>query len=237
MQGGGHGGSAAATQLRVGVATPAAELEGILTCSSATGRNWGKAEINAALSHLATEERVSTSTQNQALAALLCLYRHVLGSDVGSLEGVIRARRKQRLPVVLTVETVRAVLKHLEGTEALVAQLLYGAGLRLMEALRLRIQDVDLEQRGVCTKPISLRGGAQWSCPMPWKGHTRMPQGNGPGNGCFHSADAGGIHAGASKGDTIWTQPCAACRTRGGAGGEDQQTGHLPHLPPFLRHA
>jgi site-specific recombinase XerD len=102
-------------------------------------RQMGEAEINAFLSHLATEERVSASTQNQALAALLFLYRTVLGGDVGNLEGVIRARKRQRLPVVLTVGEVRAVLHHLDGAEALVAQLLYGGGLRLMEALRLRI--------------------------------------------------------------------------------------------------
>jgi integron integrase len=90
---------------------------------------------------------VSASTQNQALAALLFLYRTVLGGNVGNLEGVIRARRRPRFPVVLTVDEVRAVLGHLGGAEALVAQLLYGSGLRLMEALRLRVKDVDLEQR------------------------------------------------------------------------------------------
>ncbi|MFN9660157.1 MAG: integron integrase [Cyanobacteriota bacterium] len=110
-------------------------------------RQMGEGEITAFLSHLATEEGVSASTQNQALAALLFLYRTVLGGDVGNLEGVIRARKRQRLPVVLTVGEVRAVLHHLDGAEALVAQLLYGGGLRLMEALRLRINDVDLEQR------------------------------------------------------------------------------------------
>jgi integron integrase len=115
-------------------------------------RQMGEAEINAFLSHLATEERVSASTQNQALAALLFLYRTVLGGDVGNLEGVIRARKRQRLPVVLTVGEVRAVLHHLDGAEALVAQLLYGAGLRLMEALRLRIKDVDLEQRCITVR-------------------------------------------------------------------------------------
>ena len=112
----------------------------------------GEAEINAFLSHLATGERVSATTQNQALAALLFLYRTVLGGDVGNLEGVIRARRRQRLPVVFTVGEVRAVLGHLDGTEALVAQLLYGSGLRLMEALRLRIKDVDLEQRCITVR-------------------------------------------------------------------------------------
>ena len=107
----------------------------------------GEVEINAFLSHLAPEERVSASTQNLALAALLFLYRTVLGGDVGNLEGVIRARRRPRLPVVLTVSEGRAVLGHLGGAEALVAQLLYGSGLRLMKELRLRIKDVDLEQR------------------------------------------------------------------------------------------
>jgi integron integrase len=115
-------------------------------------RTMGEAEINAFLSHLATEERVSASTQNQALAALLFLYRTLLGGDVGNLEGVIRARRRQRLPVVLTVGEVRAVLDHLGGAEALVAQLLYGSGLRLLEALRLRIKDVDLEQRCITVR-------------------------------------------------------------------------------------
>ena len=115
-------------------------------------REMGEVEINAFLSHLATEERVSASTQNQALAALLFLYRTVLGGDVGNLEGVIRARRRPRLPVVLTVREVRAVLGHLGGAEALVAQLLYGSGLRLMEALRLRIKDVDLEQRCITVR-------------------------------------------------------------------------------------
>jgi len=115
-------------------------------------REMGEVEINAFLSHLATEERVSASTQNQALAALLFLYRTVLGGDVGNLEGVIRARRQPRLPVVLTVSEVRAVLGHLGGAEALVAQLLYGSGLRLTEALQLRIKDVDLEQRCITVR-------------------------------------------------------------------------------------
>jgi site-specific recombinase XerD len=108
--------------------------------------------INAFLSHLATEEGVSASTQNQALAALLFLYRTVLGGDVGNLEGVIRARKRQRLPVVLSVGEVRAVLRHLDGAVALGAHLLYGGGLRLMEALRLRIKDGDLEQHCITVR-------------------------------------------------------------------------------------
>ena len=99
-----------------------------------------------------TEERVSASTQNQALAALLFLYCTVLGGDGGNLEGVIRARRRPRLPVMLTVDEVRAALGHLGGAEALVAQLLYDSGLRLMEALGLRIKDVDREQRCITVR-------------------------------------------------------------------------------------
>ncbi|WP_233133898.1 integron integrase [Synechococcus sp. BO 8801] len=101
---------------------------------------------------LATVGQVSASTQNQALSALLFLYRHVLGGDVGNLEGVVRARQPKRLPVVFTVAEVRAVLQQLKGTEHLVAQMLYGCGLRLMEALRLRVQDVDLEARQVTVR-------------------------------------------------------------------------------------
>ena len=106
-------------------------------------REMGSAEINAFLSHLAVSEQVSASTQNQALAALLFLYRQVLETDPGDLGAVVRARRPKRLPVVLSVVEVRAVLQQLEGPPSLVCGLLYGSGLRLMEALRLRVQDLD----------------------------------------------------------------------------------------------
>ena len=100
-------------------------------------------EINAFLTHLAVKGKVSASTQNQALSALLFLYRHVLGREVGNLGTVIRARKPKRLPVVMTRDEVRKVLCHLTGDKWLMASLLYGAGLRLMECLRLRIQDID----------------------------------------------------------------------------------------------
>jgi site-specific recombinase XerD len=131
-------------------------------------REIGEAQINAFLSHLAREEGVSASTQNQALAALLFLYRRVLGSDVGNLEGVIRDRRRQRLTVLLTVVEVRAVLRHLDGGEALVAQLLYGGGLRLMEALRLRIKDVDLEQRCITVRSEKADKDTRTVLPPTW---------------------------------------------------------------------
>jgi integron integrase len=109
-------------------------------------REMGSAEVNAFLTHLAVEAQVSASTQNQALSALLFLYRKLLERDL-DLEGVVRARKPQRLPVVLTEEEVRLVLQRLEGSEALVAGLLYGSGLRLMEALRLRVHDLDFNRQ------------------------------------------------------------------------------------------
>jgi integron integrase len=103
----------------------------------------GAVEVEAFLSTLATDRRVAASTQNQALAALLFLYRHVLDADLPWLDGIVRARRPARLPVVLTRDEVRAVLARLRGTPRLVALLLYGSGLRLLEGCRLRVKDVD----------------------------------------------------------------------------------------------
>ncbi len=100
-------------------------------------------EINRFLTHLAVTEKVSASTQNQALAAVLFLYRHVIGRDLGDLGEVIRARKPERLPVVMTREEVKAVLANLTGAKWLMASIMYGAGLRLMECLRLRVQDLD----------------------------------------------------------------------------------------------
>jgi site-specific recombinase XerD len=115
----------------------------------------GSAEVNAFLSHLAVDQKVSASTQNQALAALLFLYRELLEQDL-ELEGVVRARTRKRLPVVLTPEEVRAVLVRLDGVEALVAGLLYGSGLRLMEALWLRVHDLDLSRRELTVRDQGL---------------------------------------------------------------------------------
>jgi site-specific recombinase XerD len=98
----------------------------------------GEPEINAFLTHLAVAEGVSASTQNQALAALLFLYRHVLARDLGNLDGVVRARRSVNVPVVMTQTEVGLVLGQLLGDKWLIASLLYGSGLRLMECLRLR---------------------------------------------------------------------------------------------------
>ena len=112
-------------------------------------RDLGVAEVNAFLTHLAVEGHVSASTQNQALSALLFLYGNVLQRPLGMLEGVVRANRPKRLPVVLTPEEVGLVLAGLEGVPLIVALLLYGGGMRLMEALRLRVKDIDFERNEV----------------------------------------------------------------------------------------
>jgi integron integrase len=109
-------------------------------------RDMGSSNVEAFLTHLAVNEHVSASTQNQALQALLFLYRQVLEIDLPWLQNVTRARRPKRLPVVLTVAEVRSVLAQLDGTAWLFANLLYGSGLRLMEALRLRVKDVVIER-------------------------------------------------------------------------------------------
>ncbi|MDF1501717.1 integron integrase [Roseisolibacter sp. H3M3-2] len=109
-------------------------------------RELGAAEVGAFLSDLARRGRVSASTQNQALAALRFLYHEVLGEPLAVLGTVVHAKRPRRLPVVLSRAEVRAVLAELRGPPALAAGLLYGGGLRLLEALTLRVKDVDVER-------------------------------------------------------------------------------------------
>jgi integron integrase len=106
-------------------------------------REMGEPEIAAFLTNLAVQRQVSASTQNQALNALLFLYKHVLEMDVGLIRGVVRAKRPKRLPLVMTREEVQAVLCRLSGRDWLLACLMYGAGLRVMECLRLRVKDID----------------------------------------------------------------------------------------------
>ena len=103
----------------------------------------GEAEISQFLSHLATDLRVATSTQNQALSALLFLYQQVLERKLGKFVGLERVTKPAKIPVVLTKEEVRSVLAQMKGDYRLMAELLYGSGLRLMECLRLRVKDID----------------------------------------------------------------------------------------------
>jgi hypothetical protein len=144
------------------------------------------------------------------VAALLFLYRDLLERDL-KLSRVVRARSRRRLPVVLTTEEVRGVLERLDEVESLVAGLLYGSGLRLMEALRLRVQDLDFNRRTLLPDRVAeqrrshlqtvrtlhqqdlpMAGGTS-HCPMPWHGTIQVRQWSGDGSGCSRKPDAGAI--------------------------------------------
>jgi integron integrase len=112
----------------------------------------GAEAVGRFLSHLAIDAKVSPSTQNQALSAILFLYRRVLGIELPWIDEVIRAKKAARLPTVLTVEEIRNVLAELQGVYWLIASLLYGGGLRLMECLRLRVKDLDFDQRQILVR-------------------------------------------------------------------------------------
>jgi integron integrase len=125
----------------------------------------GAAEMTQYLTSLATLGHVAASTQNQALSALLFLYRDVLGQDLPWLDDVVRAKRTVHLPVVLTREEVQAVVRQLRGTQRLMAILLYGAGLRLLECARLRVQDVDFARHQITVR--AGKGDKDRATPLP----------------------------------------------------------------------
>lgn len=112
----------------------------------------GAKEVEAFLTHLAVEGRVAAATQNQALSALLFLYRELLHINLPWLDEVVRAKRPARLPVVLTREEVQSVLGRTEGTYGLMLRLLYGTGMRLMECVRLRVKDVDFSRAEIIVR-------------------------------------------------------------------------------------
>ena len=103
----------------------------------------GEVEINQFLAHLAVNKKVAASTQNQALCAIIFMYKHVLKKEIDDLGDIIWAKKPEKLPVVFTVEEVKAVMKYIAGLKWTMANLLYGSGLRLIECLRLRVQDLD----------------------------------------------------------------------------------------------
>lgn len=117
-------------------------------------QDMGAPEVEAYLSHLATAREVAAGTQNQAMHAILFLYRQVLGFDLPWLDGITRAKASKRLPAVLTQAEARALLANVDGLPGLVIRLLYGTGMRLTEGLRLRVKDVDFSGRS-----IVVRGG------------------------------------------------------------------------------
>jgi integron integrase len=112
----------------------------------------GAPEVYAFLSHLAVEQKVAASTQRQALSAIVFLYREILDREVGWLGEIPRAKHPERLPVVFSRTEVRAVLAHVHGQHWLMASLLYGTGLRLMECVRLRVKDIDFEYRQILVR-------------------------------------------------------------------------------------
>ena len=133
----------------------------------------GEPEINAFVTHLAVEGPVSASTQTQALSALLFLYRHVLAKQLPKLDTVIRAKRPGRLPSVLTRSEVRRILGRMNGTPRLVATLLYGTGMRLLECLRLRVKDVEFGNNRIVVR--DTKGGEDRVVPFPLVVRAEMP--------------------------------------------------------------
>jgi integron integrase len=109
----------------------------------------GEAEIGQFITDLAVKKHMAASTQNQALSAILFLFNEVLQQEIGTIDNLVWAKRPKRLPVVLTREEVQAVMSYLSGTSWLMAMLLYGSGLRLMECLRLRVQDIDFTYKQI----------------------------------------------------------------------------------------
>jgi integron integrase len=132
-------------------------------CDCRHPKDLGEAE--AFLSHLAVDLRVSASTQNQALNALVFLYRFVLERPLAAMHGVVHAKRPERLPVVLTTEEVGRLLRSMDDTHWLLACLMYGSGLRLMEAVRLRVKDLDFPRRAVFVR--NGKGGKDRVVTMP----------------------------------------------------------------------
>jgi integron integrase len=115
-------------------------------------RDMGAREVEAFLTHLATDRKVSASTHNQALSAILFLYREVLAIELPWLNGINRPTQKRRIPSVLTKDEVARLLAQMQGETALIAQLLYGTGMRLMEGMRLRIKDVDFDRQVIIVR-------------------------------------------------------------------------------------
>ena len=112
----------------------------------------GPKEISAFLTHLAVDRKVAASTQNQAFNALLFLYRNVLKMEFGEIKDVERAKKPQRMPVVFTKEEIKVIIDQLDGYKWIMAQLMYGSGLRVMECVRLRVKDIDFGYRQILVR-------------------------------------------------------------------------------------
>lgn len=125
-------------------------------CGERAPESLGKEDVRDFMSYLAVERGVSSSTQSQAFSALLFLFRHVLDEEISEIRDAVRALPRRRLPVVLTPQEVLRLLDHLRGENLLMAKLIYGCGLRIMECMRLRVQDIDFERNA-----LTVRAGKQ----------------------------------------------------------------------------
>jgi site-specific recombinase XerD len=128
-------------------------------------REMGSEEIVQFLTYLATVRNVASSTQNQALNALVFLFKRVLNKEAGIFEGIVWARKPKHIPVVLSVDQVRSVLKNLTGVQKVIGCLLYGTGMRLTEALKLRVKDVDFDRNLIIVR--DAKGAKDRSVPFP----------------------------------------------------------------------
>ncbi len=143
-------------------------------CDKRHPKNLGAAEVRAYLTFLAVEKNVAASTQNIARSALVFLYRDVLENQLPTMEGIQPARRPERLPAVFTRTEVTGLLAHLDGTPLLMASLLYGSGLRLMDCLRLRVKDIDMEHGQITVR--DGKGGKDRVTMLPRKLHEPLKQ-------------------------------------------------------------
>jgi integrase len=198
-------------------------------------------QVEDFLTHLAVDRKVSASTQNQALAAILFLYRKVLQVELPWLDGIVRAKQSRYLPVVLTSTEVRAVLAHLKGDYWLVGNLLYGAGLRLSEALQLRVKDIQFEYRQVIVR--SAKGARDRSTILPeiLLGPLQLHLENVK---LRHESALRNGHAGIARSalgrlaaSPHLSRQRAASREGRGEGRGHREASVVPHVPTLLRDA
>lgn len=209
----------------------------------------GEAEVRAFLEHLADRVRVSASTQNQAVAALLFLYDAVLGRRLAvSPQGIVHAKELQRLPVVLSREEVRAVLAQLRGVARMVALLLYGSGLRLLECLSLRVKDVDFHRGEI--RVGGGKGGVDRVVPLPvrvqgpladhlarWRArHARDVEGGG-GRVVLPGAFERKVAGAATEWAWQWVFPAQRTHRDGGSGEERRHHLHESAIQRAVRDA
>ena len=189
-------------------------------------RTMGAREVEAFLTLLATRDRVSASTQNQALSALLFLYREVLEQELPWMDDIRRAQRSERLSTVLSRDEVQALLAQMSGVTWLMAGLLYGAGLRLMvetgamtrcvEAHRVRRarrrQEADWRRASGTSPESRLQLPRLRACRMPWRANTLARRATGRGSTRFRQVRAASIRTAVWNVGTIWMKPCCNAR-------------------------